>query len=118
MVYAFIMEHCYQDLIKLFNQCFAESHNTRLEKGGDEPIYLPADASRSYHVIYFAHGFFSSALHECAHWLIAGPAEVPASAPNAHSIACPTQPFRLKADWGMRALIYLASCKKLKPSII
>ena len=68
------MEHCYQDLIKLFNHCFAESHNTRLEKGGDEPIYLPADASRSYHVIYFAHGFFSSALHECAHWLIAGPA--------------------------------------------
>ena len=68
------MKHCYQDLIKLFNHCFAESHNTRLEKGGDEPIYLPADASRSYHVIYFAHGFFSSALHECAHWLIAGPA--------------------------------------------
>ena len=41
-------------------------------KGEDEPIYLPADENRPYHAIFFAHGFFSSALHECAHWLIAG----------------------------------------------
>lgn len=64
--------HQYQDLIVLFNQCFAEEFNTRLVKGGDEPIYLPADADRSYHELHFAHGFFSSALHECSHWLIAG----------------------------------------------
>ena len=64
--------HCYQDLITLFNRCFAEQYNTRLVKGDDEPIYLPADESRSFHAIFFAHGFFSSALHECAHWLIAG----------------------------------------------
>lgn len=66
------MTHHYQDLIRIFNHCFASSHNTRLVKGDDEPIYLPADAQRPYHAIYFAHGFFSSALHECAHWLIAG----------------------------------------------
>ena len=64
--------HQYQDLITLFNRCFQEEYNTQLVKGGDEPIYLPADESRSYHALFFARGFFSSALHECAHWLIAG----------------------------------------------
>lgn len=66
--------HHYQDLIAIFNNCFALSHNTHLVKGDEEPIYLPADEQRSYHAIFFAHGFFSSALHECAHWLIAGEA--------------------------------------------
>ena len=64
--------HQYQDLITLFNTCFAEEFNTQLIKGDDEPLYQPADAVRPYHAIFFAHGFFSSALHECAHWLIAG----------------------------------------------
>ncbi|MGQ3889091.1 elongation factor P hydroxylase [Legionella sp. CNM-1927-20] len=67
-------EHHYQDLITLFNTCFAQKYNTQLVKGIDEPLYLPADKNRSFHAIYFAHGFFSSALHECAHWLIAGKA--------------------------------------------
>lgn len=41
-------------------------------RGEDEPMYLPAQGERSYHAIFFAHGYFSSALHECSHWLIAG----------------------------------------------
>lgn len=65
--------HHYQDLIDLFNRCFESQYNTKLVKGEDEPIYCPADEHRSYHAIFFAHGFFSSALHECAHWFIAGP---------------------------------------------
>lgn len=65
--------HHYQDLITLFNHCFATDYNTQLVKGDDEPIYLPAEAAFPYHRVYFAHGFFSSALHECSHWLIAGP---------------------------------------------
>lgn len=64
--------HCYQDLIAIFDECFANSYNTRLVKGDDEPIYLPADGGRTYNALYFAHGFYSSALHECSHWLIAG----------------------------------------------
>lgn len=64
--------HHYQDLITIFNQCFFAEFNTQLVKGDDEPIYLPADSTRSFHAIFFAHGFFSSALHECAHWFIAG----------------------------------------------
>ena len=64
--------HKYEDLITLFNQCFEKSYNTQLIKGEDEPIYLPADETRPYHALYFARGFFASALHECSHWLIAG----------------------------------------------
>ncbi len=35
---------------------------------------MPADETRPFNTVVFAHGFFSSALHECAHWLIAGEA--------------------------------------------
>ncbi len=73
--------HHYHDLITIFNRCFAESFNTRLERGGDYPIYLPAfvdegnqPSERDYNVILFAHGYYSSALHEIAHWLVAGEA--------------------------------------------
>ena len=67
-----IPSHHYQDLIQLFNSTFSDSYNTQLIKGGDEPIYLPADVSCPYHQIIFAHGYFSSALHEIAHWCQAG----------------------------------------------
>ena len=66
------MMHHYNDLIHLFSRCFEADWNTRLMKGEDEPLYLPADQIFSYHRIFFAHGYFSSALHEVAHWLIAG----------------------------------------------
>ena len=67
-----IFVHLYQDLINIFQNCFAVEYNTRLLKGDNEPIYLPAEEGRAHHTLFFAHGFFSSALHECAHWLIAG----------------------------------------------
>ena len=64
--------HHYEDLITIFHSCFSEDYNTRLVKGDNEPIYLPIDKQRNFNIICFAHGFFSSALHECSHWLIAG----------------------------------------------
>lgn len=67
------MNHQYQDLIEIFNQTFYRDYNTKLELGGDEPIYLPADEQVSYHRIIFARGFYASALHEIAHWCVAGP---------------------------------------------
>lgn len=67
-----VLEHNYQDIIDLFNSCFLEAYNTRLVKGDDEPLYLPADETRPHSELFFAHGFFASALHETAHWLIAG----------------------------------------------
>ena len=60
-------------LIALFNQTFAD-FNTKLVLGNDEPVYLPASETCHYHQVVFAHGFFSSALHEIAHWCIAGDA--------------------------------------------
>lgn len=64
--------HHYQDLINIFNGCFFEEYNTCLVKGEDEPLYLPQDENRPHNELHFAHGFFASALHESAHWLIAG----------------------------------------------
>ncbi|PQQ23492.1 elongation factor P hydroxylase [Photorhabdus hindustanensis] len=64
--------HNYQQLIDIFNRCFGDEYNTRLVKGDNEPIYLPADEEISYNRIVFAHGFYASALHEIAHWCIAG----------------------------------------------
>ena len=66
-------KHRISDLIRLFNDEFLASHNTVLVRGGDEPIYLPADAEHPRHRIVFARGFYASALHEIAHWCIAGP---------------------------------------------
>lgn len=66
--------HHYQQLIDIFESCFFDEFNTRLIKGDDEPIYLPADAQTTYHQIVFAHGFYASALHEISHWCIAGKA--------------------------------------------
>jgi len=60
-------------LIALFNALYSVRYNTRLVRGEDEPIYLPADYITPYHRIVFAHGFFASALHEISHWCIAGP---------------------------------------------
>lgn len=35
--------HNYEQLIEIFDSCFADDFNTRLIKGDDEPIYLPGD---------------------------------------------------------------------------
>jgi elongation factor P hydroxylase len=64
--------HRYQDLISLFNHTFKKTENTILVKGCDEPIYIPASKQQPNHQIIFAHGYFASALHEIAHWCIAG----------------------------------------------
>lgn len=64
--------HRYQDLIRLFNQTFKLAENTLLVKGEHEPIYIPASKQCAQHQIMFAHGYFASALHEVAHWCIAG----------------------------------------------
>lgn len=67
-----VKPHTIEDLIALFSSTFFADYNTRLIKGNDEPIYLPTSEVCSYHQIVFAHGYFSSGLHEIAHWCIAG----------------------------------------------
>ncbi|MEW6989544.1 elongation factor P hydroxylase [Colwelliaceae bacterium 6441] len=58
----------------LFNQCFYAPYRTKLVKGEEEPVYLPANEHCADHQIIFAHGFYSSALHEISHWCLAGAA--------------------------------------------
>jgi len=65
--------HCHH-LCLLFNRLFLPSHATLLQGGGEEPIYLPATPGQPLHLIRFRHDYFASALHEVAHWCIAGPA--------------------------------------------
>lgn len=62
----------YSTLIELFRQCFYEEFHTELVAGNNEPLYRPAKVNGDAHQIIFAHGFFASALHEVAHWCIAG----------------------------------------------
>ncbi|GGY10805.1 elongation factor P hydroxylase [Litchfieldella qijiaojingensis] len=66
------MTHHLDDIIALFDGLFFDHFRTRLVRGGDEPLYRPADADCPYHRVIFARGFFASALHEISHWCIAG----------------------------------------------
>nr|WP_300310926.1 elongation factor P hydroxylase [Halomonas sp.] len=68
------MSHCLDDVIALFDGVFQKTFRTRLVRGGDEPLYLPADDDSPWHRVIFARGFYSSALHEISHWCIAGAA--------------------------------------------
>lgn len=66
------MPHRLEDVVALFDGLFYPSYQTRLVRGGDEPLYLPADADCDHHRVIFARGFFASVLHEVSHWCIAG----------------------------------------------
>jgi elongation factor P hydroxylase len=63
--------HC-DTLIYLFNQAFGKIYATHLVRGGEEPEYIPKAATESHHQIIFTQDYFSSALHEIAHWCVAG----------------------------------------------
>lgn len=60
------------DITALFDGVFFEHYQTRLIRGGDEPVYRPSNVDTPYHQVIFARGFFASALHEISHWCIAG----------------------------------------------
>ncbi len=61
----------YKELISVFNRCFLDSYRCELVSGFPEPIYYPAENSTPARVC-FREDFASSALHEIAHWCIAG----------------------------------------------
>ncbi len=60
------------DLERLFAACFAAQYNTQLIGGAAEPLYLPSPDGREPHRLFYREDFFASALHEIAHWCIAG----------------------------------------------
>lgn len=65
--------HSASDLITLFADCFFAGYHTLLIGGGEEPVYLPS-AEGAPHRIVFTRDYFASALHEVAHWCVAGEA--------------------------------------------
>ncbi|GAB3100527.1 elongation factor P hydroxylase [Aestuariicella hydrocarbonica] len=68
--------HCtlqHLDIEAVFHQVFESSFRTRLVGGGDEPIYRPTEDPLGYHEIVYTRDYAASALHEIAHWCVAGP---------------------------------------------
>ncbi|WP_052480959.1 elongation factor P hydroxylase [Gilvimarinus agarilyticus] len=63
-----------QHLVAIFDRCFRRSERTCLVGGADEPFYRAATGDSGFHQIEFSHDYFASALHEIAHWSVAGPA--------------------------------------------
>jgi len=76
-------------IMGLFEKLFFKSFQTCLLAGAAEPIYIPAGVrvdrqlaseinvsglaeAAAYHRLFFRHDYLSSALHESAHWCIAG----------------------------------------------
>ncbi len=58
---------------QVFSACFQASHNTVLLGGGDEPYYAPAGPDKDCATIVYRQDYLASALHEVAHWCLAGP---------------------------------------------
>lgn len=56
----------------IFSNCFAENFHTRLVGGAEEPLYLP-ETAHSHAEIHYRSDYRRSALHEIAHWCVAGP---------------------------------------------
>lgn len=60
------------ELLDCLNPWLNRDWQTQLVAGSSEPVYLPAATNDAFHRIVFAHGYFNSALHELAHWCLAG----------------------------------------------
>ena len=60
------VQHC-------FNACFGKKYRVEMRGGADEPEYIPPRTDQTGKLIYRS-DYASSALHEAAHWCIAGPA--------------------------------------------
>lgn len=66
--------HLAKVLEDLFRTCFADNYQTELLGGATEPLYRPSGVGSDHamHQIFYRDDFFASALHEIAHWCIAG----------------------------------------------
>ena len=56
---------------RCFNACFSKRYLVFIVGGAEEPIYIPGDSASLASLVY-REDFASSALHEAAHWCIAG----------------------------------------------
>ena len=58
-------------IVQTFARALGQTHNTQLIGGALEPLYRPA-TSNAPATLYFREDYPASALHEIAHWCIAG----------------------------------------------
>lgn len=58
-----------ESLVQRFNGTLGAAYDTRLEGGAAEPFYRAGPPA----ILYFREDYVRSALHEIAHWCIAGP---------------------------------------------
>jgi len=66
------MEKDSRQLEDIFQSVFFAEYNTIMVGGAQEPLYRPADDAYPHHRIFYREDYFSSALHEVAHWCVAG----------------------------------------------
>ena len=59
------------EIAACFNGAFYQAHATQMRGGASEPLYLPAGNGEPARLCY-REDFAASALHEAAHWCIAG----------------------------------------------
>lgn len=59
-------------LERVFEHSFRDEFNTQLQGGYAEPLYQPALDCDTPACIAYSRDYFASALHEVAHWCIAG----------------------------------------------
>ncbi|MEZ4353044.1 MAG: elongation factor P hydroxylase [Myxococcota bacterium] len=63
------------DLERVFADCFRTDYRTILVGGGAEPLYVPSSTpEQTPHRVVYREDYLASALHEVAHWCLAGPA--------------------------------------------
>lgn len=60
-----------EQITQVFAACFESTYRTRLVGGASEPFYQPACAEEPA-VLRYREDFAASALHESAHWCLAG----------------------------------------------
>lgn len=63
------MDH--RHIAACFNACFEQSEMTSLIGGSAEPLYVPGNGEQLAR-LYYREDYAASALHEIAHWCIAG----------------------------------------------
>lgn len=72
---AYLLERAVADadaITAVFNRAFGKTENTQIIGGADEPFYQPAQCEDEIHRLFFRADYARSALHEAAHWCIAG----------------------------------------------
>lgn len=62
---------CASSIVSVFDDLFLQEENTCLRGGAEEPFYQAARRSEPS-VIFFRADYVRSALHEVAHWCVAG----------------------------------------------